>query len=646
MNQFGNMIPRFWRGNDPLTFFQGLVSILGVLGLVLSAVLAVVGGGSSGSSDSRTPPPGTPDGFVTNPLARAVEEDEAKSLFEGTNVDGTTNPYGTLEVSDQSVADGALVTGSVLSVVPTDFLPDGALLRIVSISDLDGDTTRVMTTPATISDIVENSDGFIEPEGEIYSLEFEPEPGVVLSDPIANFYSDGEATAIFQKGFEVSETVGGIEMGAKGDLGIDATLGYETSWGLVKGFNTSVTPFVNAGLSVSAHQEVSTEWAKKLVGVSATHKFMIGFVPVFLTTKGDLSLKVSAEASGAVSYEPEVKVNYKAGLKYANGEFSPINKPDASLSGFEEINLAADGQIKASLVPALETKLYGLVGINGEIDGWAKLKGEFGISSSKCLASAGVTPGLNLNASVDLLNLDLSWTHTIVKEEFVLFTSGNLCPFNLPDPGVDPTPELSGEGVTLSNGQASGSANQWGYLEGFVAGKHAWVLSTGDINKAVGEPSFFASTNLGNPGSEELSLLSGGQTWDAATYRVTVIPTGATLVVEYAFASEEYPEYVGSGYNDVMAIVVNGQNCAVVPETGQPISVNTVNEFTNSQYYVDNRSGAVGFNTSFDGLTRNLRCEAPVTPGVPVEVLIAVADTGDAIYDSAVALVEGGIYSR
>ena len=116
--------------------------------------------------------------------------------------------------------------------------------------------------------------------------------------------------------------------------------------------------------------------------------------------------------------------------------------------------------------------------------------------------------------------------------------------------------------------------------------------------------------------------------------------------MEYAFASEEYPEYVGSEYNDVMAIVVNGQNCAVVPETGQPISVNTVNEFTNSQYYVDNRSGAVGFNTSFDGLTRNLRCEAPVTPGVPVEVLIAVADTGDAIYDSAVALVEGGIYSR
>ena len=79
MNQFGNMSPRFWRGNDPLTFFQGLVSILGVLGLVLSAVLAVVGGGSSGSSDSRTPPPDTTDGFVVNPLARAVEEDEAKA---------------------------------------------------------------------------------------------------------------------------------------------------------------------------------------------------------------------------------------------------------------------------------------------------------------------------------------------------------------------------------------------------------------------------------------------------------------------------------------------------------------------------------------------------------------------------------------
>lgn len=644
MNPFGNFFPQSGRGNDPLTFIQGFISILGVLGLILSAVIAAVGGGIFGSSSPQNPPPDGPDGFVINPLARAVDEQEAQSLFEGTNINGTTDPYGTLVIPDQSVDDGLLVVGSVLSVVPTDFLPEGALLKIISIDDTDGDTSLVVTQPASIPDIVENSDGYIEPEGEIYSFDIEPEPGVIISDPLADYFGDGEVTAIYQKGFEVSETIDGIGMALEGNMGIDAAFGYDTSWGTLKEFETTVTPFVKAGYDVSVSQGVSAEWEKKLANVNVKHKFMIGVVPIFLTTTGSLSVQVSAEASGSISYEPTIEVSYKTGLKFKDGSFSTINQPNASLSGFDTITIAANGEAIAAIVPSLKSKLYGLVGINGEVEGWAKLTGQFTPFTSECIAAAGVSPALYLDASADLL--DLSWTHNIVKEELPLFTSGNLCPVLPPDPGVDPTPDLEGEGVVLAGGQASGSGEQWGFLEGFVEGKHAWVLSTGDIAQAVGSPSFFASTDLGNPGSPELALLAGGDTWDAATYRVSVVPTGTTLYIEYAFASEEYPEYVGSGFNDVMAIFVNGQNCAVVPETGEPISVNTVNEFTNSQYYVDNQMGAAGFNTSFDALTRNLKCSVPVTPGVPVEVLIAVADTGDAIYDSAVALVEGGIYSE
>ena len=42
---------------------------------------------------------------------------------------------------------------------------------------------------------------------------------------------------------------------------------------------------------------------------------------------------------------------------------------------------------------------------------------------------------------------------------------------------------------------------------------------------------------------------------------------------------------------------------------------------------------------------RSLTCSVPVTPGEPVTVTIAVADTSDRIYDSAVALLDGGIWS-
>lgn len=74
-------------------------------------------------------------------------------------------------------------------------------------------------------------------------------------------------------------------------------------------------------------------------------------------------------------------------------------------------------------------------------------------------------------------------------------------------------------------------------------------------------------------------------------------------------------------------------------------AVNTVNAGSNSDYYVDNTDGAAGYSTSMDGLTVPLTCSVPVTPGQPVTVRIAVADTSDHIYDSAVALVDGGIWT-
>ena len=94
-----------------------------------------------------------------------------------------------------------------------------------------------------------------------------------------------------------------------------------------------------------------------------------------------------------------------------------------------------------------------------------------------------------------------------------------------------------------------------------------------------------------------------------------------------------------------MVVRVNGTNCATVPGTSDPVSVNTINAQTNSAYYVDNATGAAGYGTSMDGLTTPLTCSVPVTPGQPVTVTIAVADSSDQVYDSAVALVDGGIWT-
>ena len=209
----------------------------------------------------------------------------------------------------------------------------------------------------------------------------------------------------------------------------------------------------------------------------------------------------------------------------------------------------------------------------------------------------------------------------------------------------NPSDDVLGDGVTKVDDGVEGSDVQWGYLEGFAPGTKAWVLSTGNIADAAGSPDQFASTSLGNPGNTTLSSYSGYPTYDAAAYKVKLIPTGSQLHVRYVFASEEYPEYVGSAYNDAMAVFVNGVNCAFVPGTSTPVSINTINDHTNSAYYVDNTTGASGYSTAFDGLTVPLECTVQVTPGVPVDVEVAVADASDGIFDSAIALLDQGIWS-
>lgn len=210
---------------------------------------------------------------------------------------------------------------------------------------------------------------------------------------------------------------------------------------------------------------------------------------------------------------------------------------------------------------------------------------------------------------------------------------------------VEPGDTVLGGGVTKVTDTVTGGQNQWGYLPGLVPGKKTWVLSTGDIANVVGVPSNIASTELGEPGDPDLSVLAGQPTYDAVAYTVTLVPTGSTLHVRYVFASEEYPEFVGSPYNDVMAVFVNGVNCATVPGTTTPVSINTVNMNLNSQYYVDNTAGAAGYSTTMDGLTVPLQCNMPVQPGHPVTVKVTVADASDPVLDSAVALLDQGIWA-
>ena len=86
-----------------------------------------------------------------------------------------------------------------------------------------------------------------------------------------------------------------------------------------------------------------------------------------------------------------------------------------------------------------------------------------------------------------------------------------------------------------------------------------------------------------------------------------------------------------------------GQDVAFLPGGMTTVSINTVNGQSNSMYFTSNwnqtTNTAGPLKIAYDGLTVPLQAAAvPVSKGVPVVLVFAIADVSDSIFDSAVYL--------
>jgi hypothetical protein len=220
---------------------------------------------------------------------------------------------------------------------------------------------------------------------------------------------------------------------------------------------------------------------------------------------------------------------------------------------------------------------------------------------------------------------------------------------------------IAGAGVTVSNITYSGAAVSGGKFTsdpatvGITSGI---VLSTGLAKGVVGPNTM---TNYGSDqgvaGDPQMSaLVSGTETFDATSLEFDFVPdSGKVYVSKYVFSSDEYNEFVGTEFNDVVAIFVNNVNCALVD--GQPVSINTINDGYNDGTDVTppshpwlyrnnldpggNPPGTI--NTEMDGLTTVLTCVASVNKGVKNHIKIAIADANDAFFDSNVFIGAGSL---
>lgn len=206
---------------------------------------------------------------------------------------------------------------------------------------------------------------------------------------------------------------------------------------------------------------------------------------------------------------------------------------------------------------------------------------------------------------------------------------------------------LLGAGVTISGVPTlqglAGQAGTFTNAPSIVGFSSGIILSSGNVSDAAstfigGE---LPDTSLGQAGNAQLNTLAGTTTFDAAVLSFSFIPTSSTVFFSYTFASAEYPDFVGSQFNDPMGLFVNGTNVALVPGTSTPVTINNVNATTNSAFF--NHYNTTGDQIEYNGETRVLTAQATVTPNVPNTIVLGVADASDDQLDSAVFIQSGSL---
>ncbi len=119
------------------------------------------------------------------------------------------------------------------------------------------------------------------------------------------------------------------------------------------------------------------------------------------------------------------------------------------------------------------------------------------------------------------------------------------------------------------------------------------------------------------------------------TLTLTAPANANSFAFDFYFLSAEYPEYVGSPYNDEFVAEVTGSawsGNAALDSSGNAISVNSA-LFSVTQ---SSQLSGTGFDNGVGGGTGWLTVVVPATPGDTITLVLSVYDVTDGVYDSGV----------
>ena len=222
--------------------------------------------------------------------------------------------------------------------------------------------------------------------------------------------------------------------------------------------------------------------------------------------------------------------------------------------------------------------------------------------------------------------------------------------------------DLTFSGSPDSFGAFTYSGEELGISEGMI-------MSTGNATSAVGpNDQSQVTTQFNTPGDQDLNSLTEYLTFDACVIEFDFLSSSNNLLAcEFIFASEEYPEYIGSMFNDIFGFFISEpyedifgnqdpnfnqelQNIAYIPGTDLPISINTINPANNPDYYIDNclqtnndelqyvAGNYDGNDIEYDGFSVPISLEADIKKDVLYHLKIAIADASDPKFDSSLFL--------
>jgi gliding motility-associated-like protein len=209
---------------------------------------------------------------------------------------------------------------------------------------------------------------------------------------------------------------------------------------------------------------------------------------------------------------------------------------------------------------------------------------------------------------------------------------------------------IMGKGYVVSNAKLTcptGASGTFVSTTSNIGIGQGILLTTGSVTDANGPNNNPGVSNSNGGGSDpQLDVLSGANTLDACALEFDMIPSCDELKLNYVFASEEYPDYVDSTYNDIFAFFISGPgitgtiNIATLPNSSTPVTINNVNGKTNSQYFVNNDKGKT---VEYNGFTKPLTASVKVIPCSSYHLKMAIADVKDEAYDSGVFIEAGSI---